>query len=329
MSTLFKAGNATSGASFTPDSTGSLEFRTGSGSGLTAMTIDASQNVSYTGTVSIPNTFAPASINTAGTLTCGNTQINGNLVVTGTFAGSFAESIFTISASAAASALTITLNNTIINFRSNSLTSGTISAITVNSPISITVPSGATLGTANGVTARIMVLAINNGGTAELAVVNQASGLVLDESGIITTANINSSSDLATTIYSTTQRIGVAYRVVGFIQGSQATAGTWNSNPQLIQGAGGNSVVAVPTFGYGQIWQDVTRVSGSTYYNTTGKAITLICLATSAGSLNLTIDTYVFPTVTMTIGAYYTYIIPPNSSYVVNNGGTLNTIELR
>lgn len=48
MSTVLKAGNATTGGSFTPDSTGILEVKTGTGVGTTAITIDASQNVSIT-----------------------------------------------------------------------------------------------------------------------------------------------------------------------------------------------------------------------------------------------------------------------------------------
>lgn len=46
MATILKAGNATTGLSLTPDSAGTLEFKTGTGSGTTAMTIDASGNVS-------------------------------------------------------------------------------------------------------------------------------------------------------------------------------------------------------------------------------------------------------------------------------------------
>ena len=45
MSTTIVAGNATNGAAITSDNTGILELKTGTGSGTTAVTLDASQNV--------------------------------------------------------------------------------------------------------------------------------------------------------------------------------------------------------------------------------------------------------------------------------------------
>lgn len=46
MSTVITAGNATNGLSFTADNAGAFDFKTGTGAGTSAMTIDASQNVS-------------------------------------------------------------------------------------------------------------------------------------------------------------------------------------------------------------------------------------------------------------------------------------------
>ena len=45
MATTITAGNATNGAAIASDNTGILELKTGTGSGTTAMTVDASQNV--------------------------------------------------------------------------------------------------------------------------------------------------------------------------------------------------------------------------------------------------------------------------------------------
>jgi len=49
MATVLKAGNATTGGSFTPDNTGTMQIKTGTGAGTTAITIDASQNVTFAG----------------------------------------------------------------------------------------------------------------------------------------------------------------------------------------------------------------------------------------------------------------------------------------
>jgi hypothetical protein len=51
MATIIKAGNATDGLALTADNTGILELKTGTGSGTTALTLDASQNATFAGTV--------------------------------------------------------------------------------------------------------------------------------------------------------------------------------------------------------------------------------------------------------------------------------------
>ena len=51
--TIIKAGNATSGTSIATDGNGILELKTGTGSGTTALTLDASQNATFAGSVNI------------------------------------------------------------------------------------------------------------------------------------------------------------------------------------------------------------------------------------------------------------------------------------
>jgi len=89
------------------------------------------------------------------------------------------------------------------------------------------------------------VLAINNAGTIELAAVNLAGGTRLDEANLITTTAEGGAgaADSATVIYSTTARTNVAYRVLGIVRSTQATAGTWATAPSLIQGYGGNGAL--------------------------------------------------------------------------------------
>lgn len=181
-----------------------------------------------------------------------------------------------IAASVASNELTLTINPTKIDFRSTTLTDGTPTTVTLASANSIVVPSGATLGTTNSVSARLVLLAINNAGAIEAAVVNMAGGVNLDETGTINTTALGTGSDSANVVYSTTARTGVAYRVVGFIDISETTAGTWATAPTLVAGAGGE---ATQNMTDSQAWSDVTgsRAIGTTYYNTTGrKKIVLI-----------------------------------------------------
>lgn len=172
-----------------------------------------------------------------------------------------------ITASVGSSALTVTLNPTNLEFRSATLTSGTVNMRTVAAAISVVVPSTATLGTVNAVQALLAVLAIDNAGTVELAVVNLAGGFNISEAGLISTTTIGTGSDSASVAYSTTGRSNVPYRVVGFLESTQATAGTWATDPSTKQGAGGNAIASINS---GRAWATVTgsRSASTTYYNT-------------------------------------------------------------
>jgi hypothetical protein len=241
---------------------------------------------------------------------------------------------FQIGATVAANALTATLQPTPITFRNSSLGSGAINNRMVTTVLSLTIPSGATLGTVNAVQSRLVLLAIDNAGTVELAVVNIAGGNQLDETNLISTTAISAGSTSANTIYSTTARTSVPYRVVGFIESTQTTAGTWATAPSTIQGCGGQALVAMGTLGYGQTWQSLTgsRALSTTYTNTTSKPIQVIVSAVSnlggSGTANMSatvngvsigsvmIEYYFSSTVVAFRNALY-FIVPPGNTYVV------------
>jgi hypothetical protein len=242
------------------------------------------------------------------------------------------EKIQPITASVSSNALTITLNPTVLDFRSSTLGSGTVNTRTVSSAISVVVSSGSTLGTINAVTSRLAVLAIDNAGTVELAVVNVSGGNNLDETDLISTTAEGGAgaADSASVIYSTTARTNVPYRVVGFIASTQATAGTWATAPSKIQGYGGNAFATMGSIGYGQVWTDVkaSRSLSTTYYNTSGKPIQVhVSLSSTAGTtLTATIGGVSFQGMTQgTTGgqAVISFIVPINQSYsVINGSGT-------
>lgn len=154
--------------------------------------------------------------------------------------------IRTLSAAVSASALAINLTPGIIDFRSASLGSGTISRRNVVSAPALTVPAGATLGTVSGVQSTIVVLALDNAGVVQLGVVNLSGGTNLDETTLINATAITSGSSLANVVYSTSSVSGVPYRVMGFIQSTQATAGTWATTPSEVQGQGGQTIIGMP-----------------------------------------------------------------------------------
>jgi len=231
----------------------------------------------------------------------------------------------------ASNALTAGLNPTDLNFRSSTLTDGVPVSRQISSALSLVVPSGATLGTVDTIQSRLILLAIDNAGTVELAIVNLVGGNNLDETTLISTTAIDATADSDNVIYSTTARSNVAFRVVGYIESTQATAGIWDTAPSTLQGMGGNALTAMGSIGYGQTWQSVTRNTGTVYYNTTGKPIYLSARMAASSSLTMNIGGEGFTAVAVPAASSQEqgFIVPPNSAYSATYTGTLTFKELR
>lgn len=276
---------------------------------------------------------------TGGTVT-GATTFSAQVTANNLVSANATAPIQPITASVASNALTVTLNPTSLNFRSSTLGSGTVNTRIVSNAISVTVSSGSTLGTVNATASRIVVLAIDNAGTVELAVVNIAGGNQLDETNLISTTAEGGAgaADSNNVIYSTTARTSVPYRVVGFIDSTQTTAGTWATAPSTIQGVGGQALAALSSIGYGQTWQNPSRSSGTTYYNTTGKPIVVSVVPGATGSAGGTL-TIAGTSLGLSIsggsgfsnGPQSTGIVPAGASYVytITTGSISTWSELR
>jgi hypothetical protein len=231
---------------------------------------------------------------------------------------SLADQIRSISASVASSALTISASAITLDFRSTTLGSGAVTTVS-GTPANLVISSGSTLGTVSGQQSRIAVLALNNAGTIELAAVNIAGGVDLSETGLISTTAEGGAgaADSATAIYSTAARSSVAYRVIGYIESTQSTAGTWATAPSTIQGAGGNALMGMSGLGFGQTWQSVTRNASTTYYNTTGKPIVFVTTIATSNNITMTIGGVALPAVSTgaTGNSQFIAVIPPGMSY--------------
>ncbi len=244
--------------------------------------------------------------------------------------------IRTVSASVASNALTVGLSPTSLDFRSSTLASGAINTCVLGVPASLVVPSGATLGTVSGLAARLVLLAIDNAGTVELAVVNLAGGNNLDETTLISTTAISAAATSASVIYSTTARSNVPFRVVGFVDITESAAGTWATGPTVVQGTGGQALTALSSFGYGQTVQDLqlSRALATTYYNTTGKPI-FVSVSGIASAAGILLYGYVDGKTTCQGTASYAAStgiamvmpVPAGMSYsVVLNGGSISNM---
>lgn len=234
-----------------------------------------------------------------------------------------------ISAAVASNALTATLSPCFIDFRASSLGSGTITSRSVNTNITLTVPAGATLGSVSAVQNRLILLAISGPVNVELAILNAASAINLDETTLINTTAITSGSSSVGVAYSTVARTGVPFRVVGFIESTQATAGTWATVPSTVQGAGGQAIAAMASLGYGTTWVDVTgtRALTTVFTNTTGKPImyAVSVASSTAATLSLSVNGVIVLAIaqnTPAINNGATAIVPVGGTYsaIINSG---------
>jgi len=197
-----------------------------------------------------------------------------------------------LSATVAANALTVTLTAALTAFRSSTLNSGAVNTVLPATNPTITVPSGATLGTTNGAPATLAVLLAYNGGTPVLCIANAQGVGSLSETTLISPTTISAGATSASVIYSASA-VGASspYRFVGYLTITEATAGTWATAPTLVQASGGQAGPLLPTFGADQIMTSVigSRALNTTYTNTTGKPISVEVWVSLASGATLTV----------------------------------------
>ncbi len=254
-------------------------------------------------------------------------------------AGQMLSNVCDLRATVSGNILTVTLNPCVLSFKNgNLIPGGAPNFIAITSALTCVTPaSGATLGSVNGNATRYAAVVQYNGGTPVLGIINLSGGVSLDETGTIASTTLSGSSTSATTLYATTGVSASNYRVVGYFDATEATAGTWATAPSNVQGIGGQGSIGVSGFGIGQTWQAVTRTVSTTYYNTTGRPI-LLHILVNANSTNcqvyLNVNTLVVDNTTIAnIGNYGNLkaVIPPGASYSWTSMGssTYNVFELR
>ena len=129
-----------------------------------------------------------------------------------------------------------------VPFRSATLTNGTVTWSSISSALSLTLPSGATLGTANGVPFRVWIFIDYNGGTPEIGAATCSNPTSIFpcaswESTLVTSTTISGSATAAGTLYTVTGVTLDAVRIIGFCDFSSGlvTAGTWASSCTTLQ----------------------------------------------------------------------------------------------
>jgi hypothetical protein len=170
----------------------------------------------------------------------GNIAADGDTLVP---SASYDAKNYTITATVAASALTVSIKNQagsdasasspcLISFRSSTATSGLYNQRLVSAALSMVVSSGSTLGHTSATATYIYVYAIDNAGTVELAV---SSTLFDDKVVQSTTAEGGAGgADTSSLLYSTAARSNVPIKLLARLTSNQTTAGTWAAVPTAI-----------------------------------------------------------------------------------------------
>ena len=250
--------------------------------------------------------------------------------------GVSSSNILQVRATVGSNNLNCFIESTSLDFRSVTLTAGAGEvSVYIPSSLTMTVPNTATLGTTNGVSARLILLVAYNLGTPVLCITNLAGGLQLDETNLISPTTISTASDSANVIYSASAvSANSPYRVVGFVDIQQSTAGVWATAPTLVQGAGGQALASLSSLGYGQTWQNVTgsRALGTTYYNTTGKPImvhvNLTSTSTTQSRLFIGSEILYGDAVGAGFGMSVIGIVPPGAGYAVSPAAGTGSLSI-
>ena len=215
-----------------------------------------------------------------------------------------------------------------LEFRNPSPTNGAPVSVTLGTVPSLQVPSGATLGTQNGQTARLYLGLAYNGGSPVMCICNG----FIDETVLQSPTTIGASSNSPNVIYSASAVSSPSpVRVIGFIDISEATAGTWATGPTTVLGAGGAALYGMAGAAVNK-YQNLTasRVLGTTYYNTSGTPkIVMVMININAGGegygyVDGVAQWVQFAQSANTI-ATAILVVPPGSSYSVTGTSYLNS----
>ena len=114
---------------------------------------------------------------------------------------------------------------------------GTFTLQTLTAPLSLTVPSGATLGATSTVPFRVWLVLFNDAGTLRLGAINcyTGTGIVgLEDNGSASSTAISSSANSAGVFYTGTAVTSKPYRILGRLDYTLTAAGTWVTAPTTI-----------------------------------------------------------------------------------------------
>lgn len=218
------------------------------------------------------------------------------------------DGMLSVSATATANTLVVSLSPCILSFRNPTINVGASNTRILTNNLTVTIPAGATLGTISGTNASLIVVVLDNNGSLDIGVINLAGNTILDESMLVSTSVIGVTSASTTTIYSNTALTNVPFKIIGQIDITEPIAGTWNTNPTKVQSKLGlSSVNAVTTYGSQVLTGPKAPFSGSMTYGATvtfdGNVNGQVSYLTLAGNITMVAPANIIQ------NALYTFLI--------------------
>lgn len=247
-----------------------------------------------------------------------------------TLGASFAANAMTVSAFSKAGTAFSSTDYANVSFRSATLGSGVFVTRKLSAAISTVISSGSTAGFTSAVSGRLHFALIDFGGTVELA---WCGTQLFDNSALITTTAEGGAggADSSSTIYSTTARSNVACKYLGYMDLTQATAGTWVTAPSKIRVTGQpplpRSEVWLGTDnGYGSSSTTVRRFS--TIRKNIGTAISYADSATLGAVFNIMEDGVYAVTAVQGYNAAANFVISLNSTQLTTAPDLITTANI-
>jgi hypothetical protein len=169
----------------------------------------------------------------------GSSALGFNLPVNLGLAVSENSHALTVSLTGANGSAPSSLNPVLIPFRSTTFTTGTPTVDSLQSSLGLTIASGNTMGCVSNVACRIWIYAIDNGGTVALGLMVCSTSTQIFSCGddlLYNTPSGTSGGSSAGTLYGSTGSLsGAAVRMIGYLEATESTAGTWDTMPSKLQ----------------------------------------------------------------------------------------------
>lgn len=209
----------------------------------------------------------------------------------------------------------------VVEFRSSTLASGSVVFREITAAISTVITSGSTAGFFAAKAEKLHIYLIDNAGTVELA---WSGSDIWDEAALQSTTAEGGAgaADSKTTLYSTTARSNVAIRYLGYALLTEATPGTWVTNPtQIFVGKPArtqieNGVVASTGNGRGSTDDRIRRITNTTNIGP-GTAVTHATSAANGSTFTINED-----------GLYFLETSDGDSASALGWGFSLNSNQL-